>query len=399
MHLIFLFVFYSKVQASMADSYLKEQNSNNKILDGGKKVLNKETNNQTADWKQTLSGALTDGHLLGALVVLAIFYIGYAIVSGYHDNHSKDEDHVTLRCSCHYGHRKFYIAWYSTCCVLWLFVHLCMKVYYGALWKRLKPCFLKHVSNKVKRGEHSNTVVCCSPNHYCWCYPCAYVGNKLSMLLRYLTEKSHKEVFRFQHYIFAQYYELYVIGITKNIQNMNFEYFHQIIMSANQKNIRHSEQTTTDSPYQQQEPNKKLKSPNVITAVSNRYDKRSWMYILHYCFHIFLWVVQFFSQLSVVPLLLIQMFDTYAFLCFTGDSYCSLRAEYKLHLDQTALTFAFYCSLTLSFLSSVMLTWIPGPNLDNKESSSSSTTSEYTATQSGIPVFPTIVTSRLTLAT
>ena len=71
----------------------------------------------------------------------------------------------------------------------------------------------------------------------------------------------------------------------------------------------------------------------------------------------FLFLIKYVSQLVTVPLLLLQMFDTYSLLCFSPDLYCSNTSEYKLHLAQTAITLLFYCSLILSQLTRTMLDW------------------------------------------
>jgi len=123
-----------------------------------------------------------------------------------------------------------------------------------------------------------------------------------------------------------------------------------------------------------------------VKAVHREYVKwKHQLFVFHCVFHIALKCIQFIAQLAVVPLPLIQVFDTYAFLCFTGDNYCSLKSEYKLHLDQTALTFAFYCSLTLSFLFSSMLTWIPWPR--KSEAASDLHLSNH-LTKSSLPTVP-----------
>ena len=77
--------------------------------------------------------------------------------------------------------------------------------------------------------------------------------------------------------------------------------------------------------------------------------------------HVILLVSRLIAQLAIVPLLMIQMFDTYAYLCFAAHSYCGMTAEYRLHFDQTAITFGFYCSLMVSLLTTTMLRWIPRP--------------------------------------
>ena len=76
----------------------------------------------------------------------------------------------------------------------------------------------------------------------------------------------------------------------------------------------------------------------------------------------FVFLVKYLSQLATVPLLLLQIFDTYSFLCFSPDSYCSHTTEYKQHVVQAAITLFFYCSLVMSHLTSTLLIWNPWPH-------------------------------------
>ena len=54
-----------------------------------------------------------------------------------------------------------------------------------------------------------------------------------------------------------------------------------------------------------------------------------------------LFTVKYISQLVTVPLLLLQIFDTYSFLCFSPDSYCSHTTEYNQQLVQAAIILFF----------------------------------------------------------
>ena len=66
------------------------------------------------------------------------------------------------------------------------------------------------------------------------------------------------------------------------------------------------------------------------------------------------------SQLVLVPLLLFQILDTYAWICITGDVYCSsILNQYRLGLDKAALAFTFYCCLLASILATAILRWFP----------------------------------------
>jgi len=69
---------------------------------------------------------------------------------------------------------------------------------------------------------------------------------------------------------------------------------------------------------------------------------------------------QYLAQLAAIPLLIVQMYDTYTLLCFGVKDYCSDEYKYDLHLDhQAILTFAFFCCLGVSFLTSVLMQWDP----------------------------------------
>ena len=66
------------------------------------------------------------------------------------------------------------------------------------------------------------------------------------------------------------------------------------------------------------------------------------------------------SQLILVPLLLFQILDTYAWICITDDIYCSSTLnQYRLGLDKAALAFTFYCCLLASILATAILRWFP----------------------------------------
>ena len=77
-----------------------------------------------------------------------------------------------------------------------------------------------------------------------------------------------------------------------------------------------------------------------------------------FCFVCFiLEACRIIAQRATVPLLMVQAFDTYAFLCFTGNEYCSETTQYDIPLSQAAFTFAFSVSIMVSTLTVAMLKW------------------------------------------
>ena len=79
------------------------------------------------------------------------------------------------------------------------------------------------------------------------------------------------------------------------------------------------------------------------------------------CFFYFVCIIlegiRIIAQRATVPLLMIQAFDTYAFLCFTGNQYCTVTAQYDIPLGQVAFTFGFSVSIMASTLTVAMLKW------------------------------------------
>ena len=74
----------------------------------------------------------------------------------------------------------------------------------------------------------------------------------------------------------------------------------------------------------------------------------------------FLIVLRLIAQLTLIPLILFQVLGSYAWICITGQFYCSSNLNrYRLGLDQAAIAFTFYCSLLIAILSSAVIRWFP----------------------------------------
>ena len=129
---------------------------------------------------------------------------------------------------------------------------------------------------------------------------------------------------RYELFLRVQYYKLYVVGYFTNKEKMKPEEIFE------KKDEKHN--------------HKFLSCKNLI--------------------HGFLLIFQYIAQLFAIPLLIIQMFDTYTLLCFGADNYCSDSDEYRLNLDQTAITFALYCCLGISRLAAALMQWDPWPPTD-----------------------------------
>ena len=302
--------------------------------------------NKVSDWKNTLSGALDDQQLFCALFVLGLFSIFYTLVNTTHIE-NRDEDRITELCRCNPRHRSFYIIWFSVCSFLWTVCHFSITIadsnfnFHECISIKLKQLF-----GCLKNCCFSFT--CCCYHRCCWCCWC-WLKPLYDKFLHYLLDK--EKLSRYEFHLWTQYCELYVVGITKHNENFNFDRVEEIIKETLQNSSEPSEQGNYNAV------------PDNTVMLPKYHKQRNLRYALQVIYFISLKLIQFIAQLFIVPLLLILMFDTYAFLCFADDSYCTISAEYKLHLDQTAFTFGFYAALVTSLLSTLMLRRNPWPEL------------------------------------
>ena len=318
--------------------------------------------NKSGEWKKTLSGALDEKRLFWALVVLFIFYVGYSFHNVSYDNSDKDEDIITRNCTCNPSHRCFYKAWFSICCILWITCHVLVSLFAKAKFKFKDcccPCCDKVTICKSKSAEIDLLIY--DKNYRAQC--CNALKQFCCKIKWCICEND--DIHRYENYLWTQYYELYTIGITKDINTFSDDNVKDIFTNHLLKSKPHDEVDGTGKSQ------KKISIHNdihndVVACPKNYYisgncDRSKC--VTQGVIHVVLLIIRLLAQLLIVPLLMIQMFDTYAFLCLAEDRYCTtdLEAQYNLHLDQTAITFGFYCGLMLSYMTSIMLCWIPWP--------------------------------------
>ena len=343
------------------------------------------SDNQASDWKKALSGALDEERLLCALVVLCIFYIGLTLGNAYHDNNEKDEDEITESCDCKHEHMAFYRGWSIICYALWLGCHCVVHLNNNPThFEKLKVLVKKLL---LIRENKRDSVQWKWQTKCCYCITCITGGkveiNKTDIAFEDKINNS-------KYHLWTQYYELYVIGITKNSEKSELNHMldKYIIAKEAEKRKHHkaskqkkstvvrkrkesegNEPTTEDTAHlvEHMEGHSNIQAitptaqAETTTALPRYQIDQSCTSRVQTVFHHILSLIRFIAQLAVVPLLMIQILDTYAYLCFTANSYCNMRSQYKLHLDQTAMTFAFYCSLMISLLSTTMVRWFPLP--------------------------------------
>jgi len=350
-----------------------------------------ENSSAAALWKTALSGALDEKRLLFGLVVLSLFYVVYINVSAYQNGKSKDEDAITHNCTCRSDHRSFYLAWSAFCFLVWTTIHIILafpqiKQYSkGFLWKN------RNYNNQ--HTQRSDKKFCCKPKWFSkemlhskyWCskldrgcrYLCcnkdgsytakhidnpSYYSNFIMSCIK--LKKSmhmHNAIHRYEYYLWTKYYELYVVGITKEDEKFSLQSIDKFIGDAmGAPDVTDGSRNNKPAKSETREPESKA---TIYTALSH-IQERCCSFGVQAFLHMFLALVLFLAQLAVIPLLMIQVFDTYAFLCLAADNYCTMESQFTLHFHQTVVTFAFYCSLMVSFLASNMLRWVPWPRKD-----------------------------------
>jgi len=373
-----------------------------------KKVTNiiSENSSAAALWKTALSGALDEKRLLFGMVILAMFHVVYINVNSYQNGNNKDEHTITRNCTCRSDHRSFYLAWPAFCFLIWALIHVILTIpqikTYCCLEEPKKARKNKQVGQdeslrcnsscgciQINGTSQTRDLACCTKllsremlHSKYWCTKldrgCAYLccNSVGPYAAKHVDKKScysnfimsciklkraayqHDAIHRYEYYLWTKYYELYVVGITKDNENFTLKSIDKFI------NNELDTHDTTDG-YQEKKSQKlekeKPKHEAAIYTALSKIQKKRCSYGVQAMLHLILFLVLFLAQLAIIPLLMIQVFDTYAFLCLAADNYCTMESQFTLHFHQTVVTFAFYCSLMVSFLASTMLRWVPWP--------------------------------------
>ena len=337
----------------------------------------KQVDTKPSNWKNKLSPGFAEEEVFYSLLILGIFYVIYAAVKVNFDaqeNSIDDEERFIQSCYCSFNQRFFLRFLFSLCCVLWFIAHT-----YGFLSIISIKRFVKF--GKIIKVFLPFLIIC-----PCYCIKsfCTSKGRQGSYkVANYENKETLERLNNNVRRLWFQYCKLYVIGyteyddstdsITKQTKKQQSEYY----QSKQRKNGENC--STTDDP--------KRKNGEKHSATNNEQykcvccnhqmfcrkknkicfgEKFYNVYSLKNVTRVSLFFVKYISQLSSVPLLLLQIFDTYSFLCFSPDLYCSNSTEYELNLLQVCITLLFYCSIVMSHLASTILMWHPWPKDEPK---------------------------------
>ena len=239
--------------------------------------------------------------------------------------------------SCKAGHRAFYISWFTICGVIWLAIHTCL--FYGLL--------IHHeVKHEKEHADHNDQE-----------------RKKEPITVITVLEKCREVVW-------YQYYKLFVMGYPNVGEALHLAKINKHLEVEHKRaELRKEEKGEVPQPAVAPLDLEGLECTNCTLQTVKAHPSL----ICNIFSKMFLMTAKYLAQLATVPLLTLQMFDSYALLCFAASDYCSNKSKYRFHVVQVAITFAFYCSLGLSLLTSTMLVWNPWPEVvkrDNTDTAS-----------------------------
>lgn len=299
------------------------------------------------EWKRYLSGALSDEQLYLAMFVLFVFYFVYTLYNAFLDSNEKDEGDVFRNCTCRESHRNFYLSWSIMCFALWLVLHSCYTLAkaFPAVTRSLKGKILIQLYNLL--GDHVRIFKNTEENDS---------GSKVDSGEGQLKKLTDQHIGQCEGFLWLQSYKLYAVGTKKRNEQLNLKEMEKLIATSLSPEICKKESKSVEDSQEgtdngEQRTSQKFHNFHIV--------KRTVLSL----FHSFLVFARFVAQLSVVPLLIVQMFDTYTLLCLAERDYCNRISQYRLHLDQTALSFSFYCSLMISLLLTIWLNLVSRPEL------------------------------------
>ena len=312
----------------------------------------KSDKNTIPDWKSSLSGTLNDTQLGFALIVLFAFFVVYTIFDYSLINNNREDVDVVKDiqngdCNCKSSYKIFLIVWFTICSTVWvvgpfvLWIFQCSNCCSSklnwtnvfAMFHGVITCIAEWIDsfNSEKIKEVANTI--------------------LKVLRLFKIDKITGPLKKIEDLKWLEYYNMHITGA--HIKKIKFKKIKKRILKvigpSNEQNVD-SDQTAKKNPEEKSET---IDGKVDIEGMEGNYCCGGCYYLV--C--LLLEGGRIIAQRATVPLLMVQAFDTYAFLCFTGNQYCTPTTQYEIPLGQAAFTFAFSVSIMVSTLTVAMLKW------------------------------------------
>ena len=301
----------------------KSLRDNNKILNTTDQVNSglQKANEQYNNWKQILSGALNDKQLVWGLAVIFCFYVFYSVFNTAIGN-GQDEDDLT--CQCPKFHRWFYKVIVFVCGVIWSVCFVSIAIYDTY-------AFISASRNPASNDSESTD------------------GNQP---VKRTTETSEKDLGKLddilklcEKHLWLEFYKAYSVGAGAYEKVRLPDIRSTVTVKKFTKDVNDDVNTKQDDD----ETDFGRKDLTETAA------KQTFVF-----FYSFLVIVRLLAQLAVVPMLILQMLSTYAWICITEDYHCqNAVTRYQLGLYQAYITFGFYFALLIAILTTTMLRWFP----------------------------------------
>ena len=172
-----------------------------------------------------------------------------------------------------------------------------------------------------------------------------------------LKSATLKRLDHYENYLWLQFNRVYSVGATRG-EHKEMELPHIKSVVADEQKIRRMRKasTATESDDEDEPDAGKLLEEEDLPLKSGNMACSSVVFFLYPV----LLSARLAAQVTLIPLLILQVLDTHAWICVMKDMYCNnLLTEYQLGLDRTAISFGFYCSVLISILATTMLRWFP----------------------------------------
>ena len=360
--------------------------------------IGREAKHQYAQWKKTLSGTLTDKQLSIGLSLLFFFYVFYASFNSIDGENMQEED--LANCTCSEKHRVYYQTLVITFCSIWT-ICFCLVTIWDLMrfyrvkptsecfrWERIMDAFVKKAEDKITEGQLETLDLPSSPEKQIHAAkparaakpraissqplvpssppanPPANIGRPLVLKSATLERLNH-----YENYLWLQFNRVYSVGaaLSKH-KELKLPHIKSVVvdeqkirrMSMRKVSIQVNGRLVSTATDDEDEPD-----AGKLFAHMEEEDlplKTADMACSSVAFFLYplLLSARLAAQLTLIPLLILQLLDTHAWICVMNNLYCdNLRSEYELGLDRTAISFGFYCSVLVSILATTMLQWFP----------------------------------------
>ena len=313
-----------------------------------------KANEQYHNWKQILSGALNDKQLIWGLAVIFCFYVFYSVFNTAIGN-GQDEDELTCRCPMF--HRWFYRAIVFVSGVIWIVCFVSIAIYDTYMFITLRT------GNPAQSNESTDGITGTSEKYS------AKLDDKLKLCENHLWLEFYKAYSvgsaAYEKVMIPQDIRIIINMFTtkdmnddNSIQGMNDDNTRQGMNDGNTRQGMNDDNTrrgNDETDFGNDETDFGKDETDFGKEEAEKVAKQTFVF-----FYSFLVIVRFLAQLVVVPMLILQMLSTYAWICITEDYHCqSPVTQYQLGLYQAYITFGFYIALLIAILATTMLRWFP----------------------------------------